>query len=302
MSLDISRRSRPLPALIALLVMLATAVPRACAQPPSPARSAEESDDRAERLAEMKQIVRPLKIVAIDDRGKETPAATTEEPAHRWTDPTRDFSGGALWIWRVSGRPVAVVSAELYESWSLEFVSVTPDLVRADDESVSWKPRAGGVEFREIPEAPAVAATEAGRSRQMRDLAKRFAAREHWIGGNGQHYALRLLPHPIDRYSDESSGVVDGAIFVHANGTNPEILLLIEALREGDGKARWSFAAAPLSRAEVRLKLGQKDVWTSPDKDNTQAYDRGNPYYVQFFPARRGSPGRSRPPLSPVPK
>ncbi len=195
----------------------------------------------------MTQVVASLKVVAIDDQGKETPATMSDGAAHRWTDPTRDFDGGALWVWRASGRPVAVVGAELYASWSLEFVSMTPGLVKAVDGRVRWRPRKG-VEFHEIPAAPAVAGTEVGRFQQMRDLARRFSPREYWLKneGNVQSYALRLLPHPIDRYSDPASGVVDGGLFVCANGTNPEAFLLIEARRRSSGPPKWSFAAAPV--------------------------------------------------------
>ncbi len=251
------------------------------------ASPSKESEARVARLAEMKQVVGSLKIAAIDDQGKETPATLSDEPQHRWTDPTRDFDGGALWVWRASGRPVAVVGAELYASWSLEFASVTPGLVKADGGHVSWRPR-NGVEFHEIPDAPAVAGTEAGRFRQMRDLARRFSPREYWLKneGNVQSYALRLLPHPIDRYSDPASGVVDGGLFVCAHGTNPEALLLIEARRRGDGPPKWSFAGAPLSHAEVAIKLGSRDVWRAPSKDAGQPATPGDLYYDVLVPRR----------------
>ena len=110
-----------------------------------------------------------------------------------------------------------------------------------------------------MPDAPTPADDEAGRLRQMRDLARRFSAREFW---DGRTYALRLLPHPIDRYADPASGLVDGTIFTFANGTNPELLLLIEARRHGDGPAKWSYAAARFARSELFLKLGPRCSWT----------------------------------------
>ena len=156
----------------ALAITLGVSERNAGAQPPA----APATQKKDELLEEMTQVVRSLKLAAIGEQGKETPATLSEEPAHRWTDPTRTFSVGALWVWKAGGRPVAVVGAELYAQWSLEFVSVTPGLVRADDDDnrVRWRPRKG-VEFREIPDAPAVATTEAGRFRQMRDLARQFA-------------------------------------------------------------------------------------------------------------------------------
>src|SRR5262249_51518819 len=141
------------------------------------------------------------------------------------------------------------------------------------DGTLRWAP-AKGVEFREIPDAPAPATGEAERLRQMRDLAKRFSAREFY-DITSQAYTLRLVPHPIDRYADAASGVVDGAIFAFANGTNPEVLLLIEARRRGDGAPSWSYAAAPLSRAQSTLRLGKQDVWSYPVKEVTLP---GDPY------------------------
>jgi len=192
-----------------------------------------------------------------------------------------------------------VLGIELYQSWSLEFVATSAGRVKAENGSVRWMPRKGGIEFHEIPEAPTPATTEAARLRQIRDLVQRFSAREHWLNpeGHGQHFALRLLSHPIDRYSDPSSGAVDGAIFVFANGTNPEALLMIEARRHGVDPAKWSFAAVPFSHAEVTLKLGSRDIWTAPSKDTGHAAQPDEPYYdtlVPRAPVAAGSTSRKR--------
>ena len=214
-------------------------------------------------LDEMKQIVQAFQVAVIDDQNNRTPASMTPEPLHRWTDPTRPFSGGALWAWKCSSRPVAIIAIELYGAWSLEFVSLSTGRVRADDGAMHWAPAKAGVELHDVPEAPAPAVDEAGRLRQMRELARKFTATELW---EGRHHALRLLPHPINRYADPASGLVDGALFIYANGTNPEVLLMVEARRRGDGPPKWTFAAAALSKSELHLKSGSRDVWTVPDK------------------------------------
>jgi hypothetical protein len=69
----------------------------------------------------------------------------------------------------------------------------------------------GGLAFREIPDAPAPANTEAERLRQMRNRLKWFSAREFY-DITAQAYAFRLLSHPIDRFADAASDLVDGAI------------------------------------------------------------------------------------------
>jgi len=247
---------------------------------------------RAERLEEMDRVAGTIEISSVDNQGKETPAVMSEKPLLRWTDPTREFSDGGLWVWRVSGRPVAAVGIELYAWWSLEFASLSPGVVRGKASEVRWTPQKG-VAFKDVPGAPVPAADEAGRLRQMRELATRFVAREYWVGGNGQHYALRLLTRPLDRYADPANGVVDGSLFAFAHGTNPEILLIVEAHRNGDKPPKWSFAAAPLSHAEVALRIGTQDVWTSPSKDAPNNPRPEDPYFDRLTP--RLPAGRSRP-------
>ena len=209
------------------------------------ARQAPTKDDEsAQRLAEMTQIAQGFKFAVVDGVNR-TPAKLLPDPSHRWTDPTRPFSGGALWVCKSEDRPVAVLGIELYAAWSLEFVSLSTGLVEAQDDSLRWRPQKAGVKYSEIAGAPAPAGDEAQRMRQMKDILRRIGAREFY---DNKHYALRLLAHPIDRYADPASGVIDGAIFIYANGTNPEILLLLEARRNDKGTPTWTYAAAPLSR------------------------------------------------------
>lgn len=263
---------------------------------------AKEPDARARRLEEMAALARTIKVATVDREGNETPVDRTDEPLHRWTDPTREFSDGGMWVWRSGGRPVAVVGIELYAWWSLEFVSLSPGLVRGNFEPsrVHWKPQSAGVEFREIDDAPAPGSNETVRFRQMRELAARFSGREVWEGN--RNYALRLLPRPVDRYSAPASGTIDGGVFIFANGTNPEILMMIEARQSGDAPAKWSFAAAPLSHCEVRLKLGTKIAWSSPSKDSGPRIVPSDPYYdvlvrpgLVSIPAPDSAPKASRP-------
>ena len=243
-------------------------------------------DEERRKLAEMEGIARGYRVSVIDEKDNRSPAAIVGEPLHRWTDPTREFSGGALWAFRSSGRTVAIYGLELYgTSWSHEFVSLTTGRLIADEGPVRWAPSKGGVAFREVPDAPAPAADEAGRLRQLRELARRFAAREIW---DRQTYALRLLPHPIDRYADPRSGLLDGAIFAYTNGTNPELLLLLEARRRGDGALAWWCAAARFARAELHLTLNRREVWSAPILDKDLILNPDDSYYTTLTP-RRGA-------------
>jgi hypothetical protein len=255
----------------ALVVATATLPDPVHAQDPAP--PAAKDAVRAKIFEEMRQTASAFKVVRKNDQNR-TPVAFVREPLHRWTDPTRDKDDGVLWAWRSSGRPIAVLAIEWHsikpETWSFELVSLADEPLEASSRRPSggqlrWAPREAGLSFREIPSAPVPAASEAERLRQMRELLKRFSATEFW-DVTGIDYTLRHLPHPIDRYADVDSGLVDGAIFIFANGTNPEVLLLIEARRGSSGATSWSYAAAPLTTAAPTLKLDKKGIWTSPNK------------------------------------
>jgi hypothetical protein len=243
---------------------------------------------RAERLQEMKRLVTAFRIASV--AGAESfPMTLMPAPLLRWNDPSRQFHDGALWAWAGGGgRPLAVVSvgvvphAQYGEVYNFEFTSTVSGQVTADaggkfvplpspfnpaiGRDLHWAPRGPGVQFQELPDAPGPADSEAGRPRQMRDLAGRFAAWQFNKPPARERYELRLLPRPIYRYADAASGLLDGAIFVFAFGTDPEVMLLLEARRQGqrEGQASWQYALARLSRAEPAVSLDRREVWRLP--------------------------------------
>ena len=248
-------------------------------------------DDRAGRLDEMRDLIRAFRVAKVEG-GESTPLAMKKEPLFRWNDPTRQFNDGSLWAWGTKGRPAAIVGVELYPhpelvaTWSFEFVSTSAGPVevaggegfRIDwsdtppvrpDGQVRWAPRTAGVAFAPIPGSPTPAADPNGRLIQMKELTRRFSAREFHL----QEISLRLLPRPIDRYADADSQLIDGGIFVFANGTNPEDLLLIEAHGKAPESATWQYAVARLSLAESSVSLDRKVVWSQPRPARMKAED-----------------------------
>ena len=75
---------------------------------------------------------------------------------------------------------------------------------------------------------------------------------------------MRLLPQPLYRYeiSDENSPVVDGAVFtfVWTAGTDPEVLIAVEARRTDQG-IRWYYAPARFTNREAWIQYQGKEVW-----------------------------------------
>lgn len=231
------------------------------------------------RLALMKAAVEALEGKSPDLKPKAL--AVAPEPLLRYSDPTRggvksEAASNVLvdaGVWRLGteGRPTALVTLEIYKApdgarvLSYEFLSFTPTkfALKHKTEDVTWDATGSGLELKPLPGAPKPAAAPAARLAQMRQLARRFGAKEVY---NKDVVECRLIAQPLDRYSSEEQKITDGAIFALANGTNPEIGIVLEC--DAD---RWVYGVARLSSAESTVTLDDKPVATF---ERFNAYDR----------------------------
>lgn len=188
-----------------------------------------------------------------------------ERPLLVFGDSARSNSAGTLWAWQKAGRPLALL--ELYRGldaksrWANAVTLTSPALVTLKTSvGASWEPAQSQFVAQSIDDTPAPEEKGAARLRQMKELARQFTAHEFWEPNNSR-FELRLLVQPVLRYSDSAAKVLDGAVFVLAHGTNPEIVLLIEAIQEPTQAAKWQFAAMRLGSAEMHLERNGKEVW-----------------------------------------
>jgi hypothetical protein len=188
------------------------------------------------------------------------PRGFAREPIFRYSDPTLGWVAGAVWKLGDEGRPRALLATELRRavrgkpSISYEFTSLTATPFSLESDDMDWSPKGSQFAFKPISKAQAPAATAPQRLRQLREIARRFAANQEM---KEEKYELRLLSTPVDRYTPSKADRADGAIFFFVLGTNPEVVLLIES----DGKG-WSFAAGRMTGAQsVALTLDGATVW-----------------------------------------
>lgn len=251
-----------LPLVVATLLVWTSSGRYAIAQPPVNNSSAEDEaeEQRAHRLSEMRERVAAFK--AFDSEDREHELSLIADPILRFSDPARTFSDGTIWAWGEKGRPAALITIERYENfWSYELVSLAVGHVQATrPDGERWRPTQPGIELKPMPDAPAPATSESARLRQMRDMARRFALSEIF---REQTYELRLLTNPMHRYSDADDGLLDGALFVYAYGTNPEAVLAIEARGAPGGAAIWQYGFVRLTAAAVSAKVGDSLAWTA---------------------------------------
>jgi hypothetical protein len=193
-----------------------------------------------------------------------------KEPVFDWSNPVRSgLQQGAVFLWLREGRPAALgcIFSQparppgrrvFHEFHALDAEQLV--VARPAGALNEWKPQAG-LARTELADAGTPADTPAARLVQLRRLAQEFTGYE--TDEDGKRWELRLLPAPLYRYPVAKSGVVDGALFalVSTAGTDPEVLLLIEAKQSG-GRLRWEYACGRFSDRSLYVQRKDKDVWS----------------------------------------
>ncbi|MBC8354334.1 MAG: hypothetical protein H8E66_20255 [Planctomycetes bacterium] len=197
--------------------------------------------------------------------------------ALRWPNNIRGSTDGATVVWVDKGRAEAVVAIYPWEELFIhEFDSLSRGtLVARSDEEVVWNPNKPGLQFHPIDDVPPPAESALVRLRQMKSLTKHFKATLlGWVADNSQREELRMMTRPIYRYEiDKPDKVQDGAIFAYATGTDPEVLLVIEAFGDA-GRYAWQYAFVRRSSGGLEGRIRNKIVWVAekyPQKKNRQS-------------------------------
>jgi hypothetical protein len=276
-SLPVGRSWLASPIVLGLFLLLVSSMP------------AEEDPQAKQRLRLMEEAVQSIEPESSELKTKEA-LTVASKPLLRYNDPTRGANEAAgnflldATVWRLGteGRPTALVTIEIYQSagaprlLSYEFLSLTEAkfaLKHKAEKIRSWEPEESGLTLKELPDAPKPAVTAAERLVQMRRLARRFTAKEHF---RMAEIECRLLTQPIDRYHSAEPKIVDGAVFVYANSTNPELGVVLET----DGE-HWLYGTLRMTSAQVSVALDGREIaaypWvdaTRPSKSYTNASHR----------------------------
>ncbi|QDV47778.1 hypothetical protein Enr13x_76900 [Stieleria neptunia] len=271
-----ARRPKPFHTVVVALFLLASISSSIAQQPPQP--KSEVIRDRFAELAER---------ISIAPAGRsQNPFTRHHQPALSWSNPERQTPAGAMFLWTASGRPQVALC--LYPDGEqvidLEFQSLSEQALTADsDNQLLWQPAEPGVRWQPIEKAPRPARSAFLRLRQMRVLAREFSSK--LVPPNKNPIELRLLDTPVYRYElDQPTGgklgraddeLIDGAVFTFVQGTDPEVLLLVEAHQDGDRQA-WRYALARMSMVPTQVRHGETTIW-----ETDWAIQRPHtPYYV----------------------
>lgn len=248
-------------------------------------QASSESQARKQRQEVMRVVMSKVRVFEkLND--KEVELDRGDQAITHYSDSTRDYEDGTLWAFTRNGRPLALTTCYTRDvntgRWIHATTSLSTNPLRCtQNDAVIWTPRTAGITFAPLPDAPDApdAATGATRlSQQIRQVARRFEAWQFWDPDN-QRYELRRQARPAIEYTDKSTGVAAGAVFLFTHGVNPELVLLIEAV--GQEKPTWRYAFAKIGAAEFHATLDGREVYES-DRAPGVVGRWTDPYFMFF--------------------
>jgi hypothetical protein len=246
----------------------------------------------------------------VSDGGPSRKFPLKPVPLLRWSQPVRGGDDGAVYLWLDEGRPAVIGSIFAWPlpdgarvvAHELHALTTVPMHSSYQGKEVWWLSEPA-LDFRPVPGAPAPAATPPLRLSQMRTLGREFTARS--IDRKESEWELRLLGQPLYRYEIDSargSGaeterrvddeLLDGAILSFVQGTDPEILLIMEARRDRT-RSFWQYALARFSDLQLIVKHQDVEVWRV---GNSVYADSKAPYFVRNVDQRKPPADQEAPP------
>lgn len=255
--------------------MAATYVKRTAAAdpPPNGTEAAVAADSEDPGLSAMRTQVQGMTVRLNNADGSQSRMAElVATPLIHYSDQQRKLTDSTLWIWESEGRPVLFSKLERLLSregatnaWQFCCTPTTDETLDIQwGRRFRWRSKEAALKWQDFDAAPPPAAGAAGRLLQMKSLANRFHGRivNTRIDDREQ---MRLLARPLHRYQSPAQNVRDGAVFgITSKGTNPDSLLLIEAVSQTEDQAKWRFGIIGMTGDAVSITLADKVVFEKP--------------------------------------
>lgn len=208
--------------------------------------------------------------------------------ALNWTNPSTGRVYGDLYFWTRDGRPE--IAMTLFKAWEpangfhVELHSLSNEIVQAERKQQSvWRTKQAGIEWKPLSDAPSPAELPVRRLAQMRLLARQFSVTLTDFRQNetGEKQALRVLPQPVYRYQSITAELIDGAVFAFVLGTDPEVLLLLEA-RQGTDGPEWLYSLARMNNHSLIVTRNENLVMEFERVESR--YEMTDPYVLKRIP------------------
>lgn len=219
----------------------------------------------------------------ITKQGDDQPVELNPEPVFNWVNSARvnnpRIQKGAVYVWTRDGRAEVVgtifsltregENATFYHEFhSLATVPLKATVKR----NLRWDTPDAGLKFTAFPSAAAPADTPARRMAEMRGFARKFSG--YSINYDDKRWELNLLPQPLYRMPKATADVLDQGVFtlISTAGTDPEVLLVIEARKVKDGY-EWQYSICRFTDLKTFVSYGDQEVWSFKNGTNGPTTD-----------------------------
>jgi hypothetical protein len=230
--------------------------------PAPPTDTAEEAAKTKIRFEFMTGALKHFQV-SVPGKGSDH---LVETPLLRWFNPQGNVLDGILVAYTRGGRPDVLAQLAIHSEKNVvhEFQATSTQQVemRRNDQ-LMWHPD-GPLELKTLDAMSEPARNETLRLAQMRSIAEKFQVFDDFGWNEKVRQQLRLLRQPIYRYTDESEGIIDGAIFTFVLATDPEANLFVEAYRDGE-TSKWRYAFRPMTIYKLEAFLNDQMVWNCPE-------------------------------------
>lgn len=262
------------PIVVAQIIILVVFC-QACTGQTSPS-GAQQAADVSKRCV---HVASKYKIESVNHRK----AVLYPQAVLRWSKHTYENVYGNVHLWTVDKIPVAVASVYQFTGaktdLDVEFQSLSQHPMKVGiGKQFVWQPNKAGITFQELQESPKAEVHQRIRLIQLRKVARQFKATRH-PDKRGVRLELRLLSKEIYSYENKSQGVLAGAIFAFVDQTDPEVLLIVEAVQTGD-VASLRFALARFNTSRLTAEYGGKEVFRVEAVDHSTWSDQKGTYRI----------------------
>ncbi|MFK8112413.1 MAG: hypothetical protein AB8B91_09430 [Rubripirellula sp.] len=266
--------------LVVVVLFFAFGRESAFSQPPIETSAADSVDQATARLYQ--QYSETAESLALETVSGD---AFRLEPQPLFRFATNGSTFGSVFIWRdaesrlavigtIGSLPIRQLDHEFVELHLLKPAAINAVALPGSPPK-QWTPDVAALKLMRMENTPLVAANARSRMVQMRGIARQFTAMMQY---NGQRQSLRLLPQPLFRYAD-STQEKDGALFafVWDTGTDPELLLRLEALQVGQ-EIHWHYQPVRFTYRELALSRNDDQVWSVEEFVQRDAPQQTTPY------------------------
>jgi hypothetical protein len=252
-----------------LTLLLVGCFPWSVPHPAPQLRGQEPEDAKLKQLADDSRARAERVEVNVATGDRAIKAKVRPVPLIKYTDVPRHIEMATLWVWEDGGRPVAIGKVEAYHRpgtprWLYCFTSASTGLVDAKwPTGQRFRATEPGIKWAAL-DGPTPAGTPAARLRQMKELFRHFSATttDDVLKTSEE---LRPLARPLHEYSSPGHGVVQGVLCgFAANGTNPDVVVALEAVAPAGGKAgptTWRYGVVGMTASGITVRLSKAEVY-----------------------------------------